>query len=131
MAYQRESRYVISTEIFFSASHILNDYPGNCSRLHGHNWKVRVHYGFDSLNNQGFTVDFLTLKSALEKELLPRFDHRNLNEVDPFTRVNPTSENLAAEIYRICRENMEFEGGRILRVELWETPTDMVCYSEE
>ncbi|HOM80094.1 MAG TPA: 6-carboxytetrahydropterin synthase, partial [Candidatus Cloacimonas acidaminovorans] len=26
----------------FSAAHLLKDYQGPCSKLHGHNWKVRV-----------------------------------------------------------------------------------------
>mgnify|MGYP001024359192 CR=1 FL=1 len=131
MADTERSLYTVSTEIVFSASHTLKDYPGGCSRLHGHNWTVRVYYNFSSLNSQGITIDFLALRSALEKELLPRFDHTNLNDVPPFDRTNPTSENLAAEIYRICREKLEFEGGSLLRVELWETPTDMVSYCEE
>ncbi|MBD3178435.1 MAG: 6-carboxytetrahydropterin synthase QueD, partial [Candidatus Latescibacteria bacterium] len=99
MADKGGRRYTVSTEIVFSASHTLKDYPGGCSRLHGHNWTVRVYYGFRSLDSQGITIDFLTLKSALEKVLLPRFDHTHLNEIPPFDSVNPTSENLAAEIY--------------------------------
>jgi len=131
MSDRGKSSYTVSTEIVFSASHTLRDYSGGCSRLHGHNWTVRVYYSFSSPDSQGITVDFLTLKAALEKELLPRFDHVNLNDIPPFERLNPTSENLAAEIYRICRENLTFEGGSLLKVELWETPTDMVSYSEE
>jgi len=131
MSDRGRSRYTVSTEIIFSASHTLKDYPGGCARLHGHNWTVRVYYSFSKLNSQGITVDFLTLKSALEKELLPRFDHTNLNDIAPFDRISPTSENLSEEIYRICRENLNFEGGTLLKVELWETPTDMVSYCEE
>jgi 6-pyruvoyltetrahydropterin/6-carboxytetrahydropterin synthase len=130
MADKRIRRYTVSTEIVFSASHTLDEHPGECSRLHGHNWTVRVYYSFESPDSQGITVDFMTLRSALEEELLPRFDHANLNDIPPFDSVSPTSENLAAEIYRICRENLRFEGGTIHKVELWETPTDMVSYRE-
>jgi len=131
MENKKKTYYTVSTEIMFSASHSLRNYPGDCARLHGHNWVVRVYYRFTSLGDDGITVDYLKLRSVLESELFPRFDHRNLNEVEPFDRKNPTSENLAAEIFRICREKIIFDGGKLINVELWETPTEMVSYCEE
>ncbi|MDZ7859441.1 MAG: 6-carboxytetrahydropterin synthase [Candidatus Krumholzibacteriota bacterium] len=122
--------YTVSTEVQFSASHLLRDYPGDCARLHGHNWVVRAYYRFTALGDDGISADYIKLKSDLSRELLPRFDHRNLNEVKPFDRKNPTSENIAAEIFRICRENIHYEGGKLVEIELWETPTDMVRYGE-
>ena len=131
MENKKKTYYTVSTEIMFSASHSLRNYPGDCARLHGHNWVVRVYYRFTSLGDDGITVDYLKLRSVLESELFPRFDHRNLNEVEPFDRKNPTSENIAAEIFRICREKIIFDGGKLINVELWETPTEMVSYCEE
>jgi len=123
--------YTVSTEIQFSASHLLRGYLGDCVRLHGHNWVVRAYYCFTALGDDGISVDYLQLRSALARELLPRFDHRNLNEIEPFDRENPTSENIAAEIFRICREKIKFDGGKLVEIELWETPTDMVRYCEK
>jgi 6-pyruvoyltetrahydropterin/6-carboxytetrahydropterin synthase len=120
--------WTVSTEIGFSASHCLDGYEGMCSRVHGHNWIVRVYYEFGSVGPTGLTADFLDLRAGLEQVVLPRFDHRHLNEVPPFYRVAPTSENLAAEIFRLCKEELVFEGGRLAEVELWETPADMVRY---
>ncbi len=124
------SFYTVSTEISFSASHSLENYPGDCARLHGHNWVVRLYYRFEEVDPDGLTVDFLTLQSEMKKVILPRFDHCHLNDVEPFGRINPTSENLAREIFRICSEKLRFEGGKLVEVELWETPTDMVRYGE-
>ncbi len=120
----------VSTEIEFSASHCLEEYDGACSRVHGHNWTVRVGYEFDSVDGSGMTVDFLDLKAGLEKVILPRFDHVHLNDVPPFDSMSPTSENLAAEIFRLCSEELEYPGGRLAEVELSETSTDRVLYSE-
>lgn len=130
MGKEGRSSYTVSTEIQFSASHSLNNYPGDCARLHGHNWTLRVYYRFKDVDEDGITVDYLVLQSRMKEEILPRFDHRHLNEVAPFDRMNPTSENLAAEIFRICRENIRIKGGELVEVELWETPTDMVRYGE-
>ncbi len=123
-------KWTVSTEIEFSSSHCLDNYDGMCSRVHGHNWVLRVYYEFEAVDVRGLTVDYLELKARLEKVVLPRFDHLHLNDVPPFDTVSPTSENLAAEIFRMCREELEFEGGRLREVELWETSKDMVRYEE-
>jgi len=122
--------WTVSTEIEFSSSHCLDGYDGMCSRVHGHNWVLRVYYEFVAVDGRGLTVDFIDLKAGLEKVVLPRFDHLHLNDVSPFDTISPTSENLAAEIFRICNKELTFEGGRLKEVELWETPRDMVRYGE-
>lgn len=122
--------YTVSTAVEFSASHSLEDYDGDCARVHGHNWVVRVYYEFSELDGNGIAVDFLELRSRVKDAILPLLDHRHLNDVPPFDRLNPTSENIAAEIYRILSERVGFEKGRLATVELWETPLDMVRYSE-
>ena len=124
------ARWTISTEIEFSSSHRLEGYEGACSRVHGHNWVLRVFYEFVAIDDRGLTVDYLDLKAGLERVVLPRFDHVHLNDVPPFDTVSPTSENLAAEIFRLLRSELAFEGGKLRAVELSETPKDMVRYEE-
>ncbi len=46
----------------FSAGHHLRDYPGNCERPHGHNWKVKVTVRATELDKLGMGIDFKTLK---------------------------------------------------------------------
>lgn len=123
--------YTISTEVHFSASHSLRGYDGGCARVHGHNWVLRVYYEFTSLDSSGLTIDYGLLKEMVEKVIMPVFDHRHINDIEPFDRINPTSENIAAEIFRMCKEKISFPNGELMVVELWETPTDMVRYSEE
>ncbi len=122
--------YTISTAVEFSSSHSLSGYDGDCARVHGHNWVLRVYYEFSELDEQGIAVDFLELRSRVSEVVLPLLDHRHLNDIPPFARLNPTSENIAAEIFRILLEQVRFDSGRLTMVELWETPTDMVRYSE-
>ncbi|UCF04263.1 MAG: 6-carboxytetrahydropterin synthase [bacterium] len=123
-------RFTVSTEIHFSSSHALMGYEGDCARVHGHNWVVRVYYEFEDVDENGFTIDYRRLKSRLKDAILPHFDHCHLNDVQPFDRINPTSENIAAEIFKFCKEHVRIERGTLLEVELWETPTDMVRYRE-
>jgi 6-pyruvoyltetrahydropterin/6-carboxytetrahydropterin synthase len=92
---RRPSVYVtISKEFGFSASHRLDglaaDHP--CSRLHGHNYTVKVELG-GIPDEVGFVVDYRSLDWF--KELLDsRYDHRDLNEVLG-EGINPTAEHLA------------------------------------
>jgi 6-pyruvoyltetrahydropterin/6-carboxytetrahydropterin synthase len=122
--------YTVSTDIRFSASHALREYDGDCERIHGHNWVVRVYYEFEAIDDCGLTVDYRVLRDRLEQVVLPRLDHRHLNDVPPFDRMNPTSENIASLIFSLCRDHISFEGGALREVEVWETPTDMVRYRE-
>lgn len=124
-------RYTVSTEIAFSSSHSLEGYEGDCARLHGHNWVLRVYYEFARLDDQGIAVDYCVLAGRVREIVLPLLDHRHLNDLPLFEGVNPTSENIAAAVFGLLRERVRFEGGRLSAVELWETPTDMVRYSDE
>lgn len=98
--------------------------------MHGHNWILRVYYEFASLDGRGIAVDYRELKSKVKDAIIPLLDHRHLNDVPPFDATNPTSEHIAAEIFRLLKEKILFEGGRLTAVELWETPADMVRYCE-
>ena len=122
--------YVVSTAIQFSASHALRGYQGDCARVHGHNWIVRVYYQFSALDKQGLTIDYRKLRDALELVIAPRFDHHHLNDIPPFDSINPTSENIAAQIFGLCRDEITVPGGVLKEVELWESPTDVVRYRE-
>jgi 6-pyruvoyltetrahydropterin/6-carboxytetrahydropterin synthase len=71
------------------------------------------------------------LADKVKEVVLPLLDHRHLNELPIFEGINPTSENIAARIFGLLREKVVFEAGRLSIIELWETPTDMVRYSDE
>ena len=79
-------------------------------RVHGHNWVVRAYYEFGGVDDKGLTIDYLRARAGIEKVILTRFDHRHLNDIPPFDKLNPTSENIAAEIFRLLRD--EFRGKR-------------------
>jgi 6-pyruvoyltetrahydropterin/6-carboxytetrahydropterin synthase len=91
--------YTVTIETEFSAAHIIREYNGPCSRLHGHNWKVTVEAKTDVLDHLGMSVDFYVLQKKTE-EITAKFDHRDINSIPPFDKeLNPTSENIARFIY--------------------------------
>jgi 6-pyruvoyltetrahydropterin/6-carboxytetrahydropterin synthase len=125
--------YEVSKEFLFSAAHQIRMHGGKCERLHGHNWRIRVHARASRLNAIGMVVDFADLQ-AIVAELCARFDHRNVNEVAPFTEVNTTAENLARFFHQEANQRLAAaEGGRVTvsRVEVWENEGSLAVYREE
>ena len=125
--------FEISKDFMFSAAHQIRFHGGKCERLHGHNWRVRVHARASSLNRIGMVVDFADLQ-RLVAEACARFDHQNVNEVPPFDEVNTTAENLARFFYQeVDRRLLESESGRVRvsKVEVWENQGSLAVYREE
>ncbi len=125
--------YEISKDFVFSAAHQIRFHGGKCERLHGHNWRVRVHVRASELNRIGMVIDFADLQK-LVGEVGSRFDHQNVNEVPPFTEVNTTAECLARFFYTEANRALAAsEGGRVRvsKVEVWENHGSLAVYREE
>ncbi len=125
--------FEISKDFVFSAAHQIRLHGGKCERLHGHNWRVRVHARASQLDAVGMVLDFAELHK-LVSEVGARFDHRNVNEVPPFDVENTTAEQLARFFYvETNRRLAEREGGRVRvsRVEVWENEGSLAVYREE
>jgi 6-pyruvoyltetrahydropterin/6-carboxytetrahydropterin synthase len=125
--------FEISKDFVFSAAHQIRFHGGKCERLHGHNWRVRVHVRASQLNRIGMVVDFADLQK-LVAEVGGRFDHQNVNEVPPFDELNTTAELLARFFYvETARRLEELEAGRVTvsRVEVWENEGSLAVYREE
>ena len=111
----------------FSAGHHLRDYPGNCERPHGHNWKVEVTVKADSLDNLGMGLDFKALKNEVNK-VLDTLDHHDLNEHANFQSVNPSSENIAVYIFNNLQNILSTDRYGVHSVTVRETDNSGVTY---
>lgn len=114
----------------FASAHTLREYPGACSRMHGHNWKVETEVIANALDEVGMGVDFKQIKAAAN-EIGDRLDHRYLNELEPFDRINPTAENIAAYMYREISAKLNSDTVTVHAVTLWETDRACVRYCEQ
>ena len=124
------TKYTLKIVTDFASAHTLRDYPGACSRMHGHNWKVEVEVIATELDSVGMGIDFKEIKRAT-KEIADQLDHRYLNDLAPFTEVNPTAENIAAYFFKQLTANLNNERISVSAVTLWETERACVTYSEE
>ncbi|MGB2829055.1 MAG: 6-carboxytetrahydropterin synthase QueD, partial [Phycisphaerae bacterium] len=102
--------YELSITADFSAAHNLREYKGKCERLHGHNWRIDLRLAGNRLNAEGLLLDFTEAKRILG-EVLERFDHRYLNEVEPFDRLQPSSEMIARVVAEAVAERLPVATG--------------------
>lgn len=120
--------YEVGIKAHFSAAHRLIDYKGSCAAFHGHNWEIEVYVSGDSLDSIGILVDFRELKQRVNK-VLEQVDHRDLNEVDPFQTLNPTSENIACYLFEEFSQRLDCDRYAVSRVVVHETPGSVATYS--
>ena len=102
---------------------------GKCAlpNYHGHNYELDVKLTGVPNADTGYVMDLKELSELIKKEILDRFDHRNLNlDTVEFRNLNPTAENIAIVIYSLLRPHLTEQLD--LQVRLYETPRNFVEY---
>ncbi len=118
--------YEIKVITHFAAAHQLKDFGGKCEQLHGHNWKVEVTLRGEDLNDEGLLIDFQELRD-ITNGILKELDHTFLNELPAFKDKNPSSENIAAYIFKELHNRLNDNHLDITKVAAWES--DSACAS--
>jgi 6-pyruvoyltetrahydropterin/6-carboxytetrahydropterin synthase len=121
--------FEIAVEETFAAGHALRGYQGKCENVHGHNYKVRVVMTGEKLDQVGLVYDFVELKKRME-EVIRAIDHKFLNDLPPFTELNPSAENIARYFYEELSERLaaSANGARLREVTIFETDTTTATY---
>jgi len=66
---------------------------------HGHNYRLEVTLRGEPDPVTGMVMDLKDLQEVLDREIMQRFDHRDLNDDTPFfEKLPPTPENLVRRI---------------------------------
>jgi 6-pyruvoyltetrahydropterin/6-carboxytetrahydropterin synthase len=119
--------YDIFIKTHFSGGHHLRNYPGNCEKPHGHNWKVKVSVRVSELDALGMGVDFKVLKEKVNI-IVDELDHCDLNEHPAFQDRNPSSEHIAAFLFEQLAQALNTDRSTLYSVEVRETDTSGVIY---
>jgi 6-pyruvoyltetrahydropterin/6-carboxytetrahydropterin synthase len=128
----KNAMFEVTVEAHFSSGHYLREYYGKCENPHGHNYRVLVTLAGKDLEPNGLLLDFKVLKDIL-KPVVNYLDHQMINDLEPFTTVNPSAENLAK--YFFDKTNAELSGltgGRVWvkQSTIFETDTSQATYYE-
>ena len=78
---------------------------GKCSNQfgHGHNYTIEVLIGGPVNPETGMVINLSDLDQIVQRKVLDRFDHMNLN-LDPlFENLVPTTENLCKAVFQILK----------------------------
>lgn len=100
---------------------------GKCNypNFHGHNYELIVKVIGDIDPKTGYVIDLKLLGDLIKKEIIDRFDHKNLNlDTLEFKALNPTAENIAIVIFNLLKPKLDerYE----LKIILYETERNFV-----
>ena len=124
--------FEVTVEDSFAAGHYLRNYKGKCENPHGHNYKVRVTLAGKELDKAGLLLDFKELREVM-KDVIDRLDHQMINDLEPFTALNPSAENLAKYFYdqaNLKLDQVSQGRVRVKNVTVYETDTTTATYSD-
>jgi 6-pyruvoyltetrahydropterin/6-carboxytetrahydropterin synthase len=128
----------LSRRYQISASHRLHsdaltdeenrDLYGKCNNPygHGHNYIIEVTVSGHVDKETGMICNLADLDHCVQKEVIGRFDHTNLNKAECFSNQVPTTENLCRTIYVLLSDR--FTGARLERVRIEETSNNFFEY---
>jgi 6-pyruvoyltetrahydropterin/6-carboxytetrahydropterin synthase len=121
--------FAVRVEARFESAHYLRSYRGITEPLHGHSYRVeaellRVSGGLDQ---DELAVDFVEARRELEL-IAARLDYGCINEIEPFTRINPTAENIARWFHEELSRAMKRASARVSEIHLWEGPVNSVVF---
>ncbi len=123
-----KGKFVIRVESRFEAAHNLREYYGKPEPLHGHSWKVEVKIESSELDQESISVDYLKVKKGLDA-CAKKLDYTYINEVPPFDKINPSSENIAKWFYENLNQKKLLGKSKLQEVVLWEGLFNSVTYS--
>lgn len=120
--------YTLKVIADFASAHTLRGYPGACSRMHGHNWKIEAEVQATTLDAIGMALDFKEIKREV-RDLAAGLDHQYLNDLEPFRDINPTAEHIARYFFHALAARLDTERIRVTALTLWETERACVRYT--
>ena len=134
-------KVTVSRKAHFNAAHRLyrkdftdfqnDEIFGKCANphYHGHNYELIVHVKGEVDPITGYVIDMKSLKNLIKEEVEDKLDHKNLNEeVEEFSSLIPTAENIAIVIYNWIKPHLVKD--HELTITLYETPRNYVTFTE-
>lgn len=122
-------KFSVRVEARFEAAHYLREYRGVSEPLHGHSYKVEADLAArgGGLDDDAIAVDFVSAKRKLEV-LAKKLDYGCINDIAPFTDINPSAENIAEWFARELQRAVAEENATVTAVTVWEGPVNSVTF---
>jgi 6-pyruvoyltetrahydropterin/6-carboxytetrahydropterin synthase len=138
----------ITTRLEFDAGHRIPSHKSQCKNLHGHRYAIEITLSGDIItlenaSENGMVMDFSDVKAIAKSAVVDVWDHaflvyRHDEEILNFLNslpnhktvvfpTVPTAENMAAEAFKILKNQYQDTYGNHLKLEkvrLYETPNN-------
>ncbi|MFT6814824.1 MAG: 6-pyruvoyltetrahydropterin/6-carboxytetrahydropterin synthase [Sphingobacteriales bacterium] len=133
--------YITRKEHFSAAHKLFNpnwsqekniEVFGKCAyeNFHGHNYQLHVTVKGVPDSETGYVVDLKELSRIIQREVLEKIDHRNINlDVEFMKGIMASTENLVIGIWKQLEPHVK--GGTLHKIELFETERNSVEYYGE
>jgi len=131
----------ITRKATFSAAHKLErkdwsaeknkEVFGKCSNenWHGHNYSIYVTVRGEVNPDTGFVINLTHVSDILNRKVISKVDHKNLNlDVDFMRDKLPSTENFAIAIWEEIEKEINELGGTLYCVKVQETENNFVEY---
>ena len=124
------SKYSVRIEARFEAAHYLREYRGISEPLHGHSYKVEADLAArgGGVDGDAIAVDFVSAGRKLGV-LARKLDYGCINDIPPFTEINPSAENIAEWFARELQHAVDDEDAVVTAVTIWEGPVNSVTFT--
>jgi 6-pyruvoyltetrahydropterin/6-carboxytetrahydropterin synthase len=120
--------FLLNVKASYDSAHFLRNYRGRCENLHGHHYVVEAGLAFDDVGEGGMAFDFTDAKRHL-RAIANELDHQNINDLEPFTTLEPSAENQARWIFQQMQARLGETAEHLVYVRVWETPNQWAQYS--
>jgi len=120
--------FLLNVKASYDSAHFLRNYKGKCENLHGHHYVVEAGLAFDDVGEGGMAFDFTDAKRHL-RAIANELDHQNINDLEPFTTLEPSAENQARWIFQELQRRLDDVAENLVYVRVWETPNQWAQYS--
>ena len=109
----------IAKEFTFDSAHFLKDYKGECEKMHGHTYRIRVVVEGEPKEN-GLVMDFAELKKIVNEKVVDKWDHAIIND----TLEHASVENMCVWAW----EQIKPELPGLSEIRIWETSNSFAIY---
>lgn len=130
----------LTRRYWISASHRLHNAElsdeqnrqtyGKCNNPygHGHNYAIEVTVSGQVNPATGMVCNLTDIDSVVQREILDRFDHQDLNSLSDFAGIVPTTENLAETVFNILKRT--FHAAHLEKIRIEETSNNSFAYAD-
>lgn len=119
--------YQMSVDVFFNARHFVS-FRGESGPEHTHSYRLQATCRTQGLERDDHVViGFQFLRQSMT-QVVNAYNNQLLNRLPPFKNLQPTTEVLAAVLFRQLDRLLIDLGLVLMTITVWESPTESITY---